>query len=461
MRASISVLLKKMGKTLSNAEVKRRAKAAAAEEAAEKLYFLHHQKETYGARMSAILAAMKKDNPPGALINRYCDPGTTSAYLEANAPAERAPGLDLECYLKKAPADDAVEPARGAGAPTVSKKAHLFTPAKADMFGILSVYHMDAASLLAVQAADLKPDDKVLDMCSAPGGKALAACQLLGPHGSVVANDVSNDRRKRLADTFSFYLPKRGKKLTAAVVSGEADDDVVTPSSKAGASATAGAGLSGSSSWEPPVPPTVTVVGHDGTVSGAFGSDCFDKVMLDAPCTSDRHLLHDPEELAKWGPGRIKGNAARQCALLAVALDACKPGGTVIYSTCALSPKENDGVVEKVLPEMPFPVTIIPLKFAFGEPTPLGGWHVLPDTANGFGVLYICKLIKGKLSKATAATVRGDYSDAGPTRVTPAVPEAAAVSAVEEALAKASLASDHGSVDSSAGGAKDKEGEKP
>lgn len=417
MRSSLSSLAKKMGK-LSNSELKRRAKAAAAEEAAEKLFVLHHQKETFGERMPALVDALKKDNPPGCLMNLFSEPDLRASYLAANAPTERAPGLDLplECHLKKraAPASSADESSAAAvvavAAAGAGKKVHLFSPAKADRFGTLCVYHIDAASLLAVQAAEIKPGDALLDMCAAPGGKALAACQFLGPAGSLVANDVSPDRRKRLAETLGFYLPKRTKAAAAATALSSLEED------DGPAAAVTATAASSSSSWEPPSPPVVTVVGHDATVQGAFGSGCFDKVLLDAPCTSDRHLLHDKEELAKWGAGRIKGNASRQAALLAVALDAAKHGGTVIYSTCALSPKENDGVIETVLPAMPFPVAIVPLKFAFGEPTPIGGWHVLPDTAHGFGVLYICKLIKGysKLPKSMAAAVKGDFSDVGP-----------------------------------------------
>jgi 16S rRNA C967 or C1407 C5-methylase (RsmB/RsmF family) len=176
------------------------------------------------------------------------------------------------------------------------------------------------------------------------------------------------------------------------------------------------------------VPPAVRITGFDATTQGAFGSDTYDRVLLDAPCSSDRHLLRNPEELAKWGPGRIKVNAARQTALLACALDAARPGGTVVYATCALSNRENDDVVTRVLARLPFPAAVVPLAFAFGEATPLGGWHVLPDTGLGFGPLYICKLIKGTATVPRAT--RGDYS-----KVVPAACPAEAAAAAAAILA--------------------------
>ncbi len=71
----------------------------------------------------------------------------------------------------------------------------------------------------------------------------------------------------------------------------------------------------------------------------------FDRILVDAPCSSDRHLLHAPDQLAMWVEADTKEQAKRQQSLLVNAIRALKIGGRVVYSTCSLSPYENDGVV--------------------------------------------------------------------------------------------------------------------
>ncbi|KAK8073673.1 hypothetical protein PG994_004572 [Apiospora phragmitis] len=83
----------------------------------------------------------------------------------------------------------------------------------------------------------------------------------------------------------------------------------------------------------------------------------YDKVLLDAPCSSERHVLHAhvrarqagriADEMALWRSGQSKKTAKVQAALLMTALRAVKVGGRVVYATCSLSCEENDGVVEK------------------------------------------------------------------------------------------------------------------
>lgn len=356
-------------KALSRNAEKRAAKAAAAQDAAKNLFVGHYQQIFGAQRIPELIDSLEDDTIPGALINaKYAESSFVKQYIDANAGSERQLGLGSLLFY-------------------VRRDGHLFSPSIVDSFGKGVAYHMDAASLLAVVALDPSPDSRVLDMCAAPGGKSLAILQSLGGKGSLTCNDVSQDRRRRLQDVIHRYTPMPGGAISV---------------------------------------PTVEVVGQDGTLPGSFGTAAYDCVLLDAPCSSERHVLHDTEELQKWGPGRIKANAVRQQALLLNALEACVEGGTIVYSTCALSPVENDDVVHACLkkyngavsPETP--VAIVPLRFAFGESTKAGGWHVLPDSGLGFGPLYICKLIKhpqvlaDRVKGATAAVprqLRGDYSE--------------------------------------------------
>ncbi|XP_037259696.1 5-methylcytosine rRNA methyltransferase NSUN4 isoform X2 [Falco rusticolus] len=82
-----------------------------------------------------------------------------------------------------------------------------FRPARPDVLGLLDYYLMDAASLLPVLALNVQPDDSVLDLCAAPGGKTLALLQT-GVCGHLAANDISISRTKRLYQVLQSYVPK-------------------------------------------------------------------------------------------------------------------------------------------------------------------------------------------------------------------------------------------------------------
>ncbi|CEO99542.1 hypothetical protein PBRA_007275 [Plasmodiophora brassicae] len=218
-------------------------------------------------------------------------------------------------------------------------------------------YLLDLASILAVDALDVRPSDRVLDLCAAPGGKSLCIAQRLDAEsgGRLQANDPSSARRARLCSVLRQYVPERAR------------DSIIE------------------------------VTGIDVTCSrhALLPVGTFDRVLCDAPCSSERHVLHDAEELGRWTPGRSRHNAKRQLDLLLAAIRATKPGGRVVYSTCSLSALENDGVVEKALAKSEFRCDVITssLSWPVGEPTSLG-WIVLPDRPGRWGPLYFCVFIK-------------------------------------------------------------------
>lgn len=216
-------------------------------------------------------------------------------------------------------------------------------PEKTDE-GYLNYYLMDAASVLPVEALDLHPDEKVVDLCAAPGGKSFLCALKLKNKGLLVSNDRSAARRARIHRIFDDYLPKSEQK-------------------------------------------NHTITAHDATKWSLYQKSIYDKVLLDAPCSSERHVLEDSKELSLWAPGRTKAIAITQFAMLASALDIVKVGGTIVYSTCALSHLENDGILQKLHQKRAGRFELIRKDFPFGEPTEFG-WQVLPDTT-GWGPFYL------------------------------------------------------------------------
>jgi len=215
--------------------------------------------------------------------------------------------------------------------------------------GLLKPYYLDRASLYPAKALDVQKGDCVLDMYAAPGGKTLVLALAKGKDGTLVANDKSADRRMRLKSVITEHLP-----------SGIAE--------------------------------TVHITSFDAATWGLYQQDMYDRILLDAPCSSERHVLSSPHYLSQWTPARTKQLAIRQFAMLAAALDAVKPGGRIVYSTCSISPLENDGIVEKLFKKRKNLFQIIDFEPEIGEKTKYG-IHILPDTT-GAGPIYYCGIEK-------------------------------------------------------------------
>ena len=188
---------------------------------------------------------------------------------------------------------------------------------------LLHYYIMDVASLLPVCALDPRPDDSVLDMCAAPGGKSFAILQLLSPTGGLMVNDPSPSRMKRLRQVIRGCIPRYLAHM-------------------------------------------VTFSCRQGQRWGRIQPSGFERIIVDAPCSSDRHQVADK------GQQIIHSNsdkfAAIQEELLHSALVSVATEGFVVYSTCTTSERENDQVVNNILSRFtnnahyitcvpPFPIT--------------------------------------------------------------------------------------------------------
>ncbi|MCR6703371.1 MAG: rRNA small subunit methyltransferase B [Cellulomonas sp.] len=144
---------------------------------------------------------------------------------------------------------------------------------------------------LALAAAPLDgPDERWLDLCAGPGGKAsLLAALAAGRGARLVANEVA---------------PHRARLVEQALraVAGSAVESVRT---------------------------------GDGREFGAAEPDAYDRVMVDAPCTGLGALRRRPESRWRRTPADLTGLAALQRELLGSALRTVRPGGVVAYVTCS------------------------------------------------------------------------------------------------------------------------------
>ncbi len=211
----------------------------------------------------------------------------------------------------------------------------------------LADYSLDPASLLPVRYLDVRAGERIADFCASPGGKSLASLFAIQGRAEWHCNDLSPARVARLRAVFHDSLPAE-------------------------------------------IFRNVHVSCSDASRWGLRRAEEFDKVLIDAPCSGERHLLQRPAELARWSLKGVKSLVVRQHALLCSGLDCLKPGGRLVYSTCSINPLENDGVIQRLVKSRPGKFKILQLEDALGEPTQFGR-IVLPDRSH-CGPIYASAL---------------------------------------------------------------------
>ncbi|XP_053973827.1 5-methylcytosine rRNA methyltransferase NSUN4 [Hylaeus volcanicus] len=230
--------------------------------------------------------------------------------------------------------------------------------------GVLDYYLFDGGSILPILALDLQLGDIVLDMCAAPGGKALTILQTLLPK-VVVANDKVESRVNRINNVMEQYVLNLCDEQSLFVT--EQDARAIDE------------------------------------------KDIYNKILVDVPCTTDRHVLHSDEN-NMFKPSRLKERLQipeLQSEILTNALKLVSVGGIVVYATCSLSPIQNDGVVHVALKkawEESDSVMIVkdmtealsPLKciYRFGDIDLKYGHIVVPSLGSNWGPMYFCKIVR-------------------------------------------------------------------
>ncbi|AEF84798.1 putative methyltransferase nsun4 (Nol1/nop2/sun domainfamily member 4) [Treponema primitia ZAS-2] len=220
---------------------------------------------------------------------------------------------------------------------------------------LLKPYMLDRASILAAQSLRLPEEGIILDACAAPGGKTLVIASVLKPGLTLLSNELSAERRRRLSKVLDEHLP-------------------------------------------PEVRERVTVSGFDAAAIGGKKSEHsrFAGILLDAPCSSERHVINSETALSQWKPARPRFLARRQWSLLSSAVLLLRPGGSLVYATCALSPEENDAVVSRLREKYEEAMVPDPPDFVEGEATECGR-IILPDVCGGMGPMYVARFRKREL----------------------------------------------------------------
>lgn len=168
-------------------------------------------------------------------------------------------------------------------------------------------YVQDESSMLVARALKPKHHTKVLDTCSAPGGKTTHVAEMMRQTGMVYAHDIYPHKIKLIEDN----VKRLGLK-------------------------------------------NVVVNLQDATkLTECYPSESFDSVLVDAPCSGLGILRRHPEVKITKKPEDLDGVMAIQKEILKTVASLVKYGGTLLYSTCTVNRKENDKMVEWFLREHP------------------------------------------------------------------------------------------------------------
>lgn len=230
---------------------------------------------------------------------------------------------------------------------------------------------LDGGSIVPVLALGITEKDHILDMCAAPGGKSLLMLQTGLPE-KVVCNDGKIHRIGQLRKALTSYVPEDSEHAEKIVLKKKDASNVER--------------------WDE--------------------LNLYDKVLVDAPCSTDRLAVKQDEGnmYSKKMTNERLGLPELQTKILINALRSVKVGGTVVYSTCTLSPSQNESVVENAcaIVKRNFGIVCVErsLKQLKSHLTSTGlyrfndqcrrGLLVVPFLPSNFGPMYVCKIERQK-----------------------------------------------------------------
>lgn len=167
-------------------------------------------------------------------------------------------------------------------------------------------YSQEPSASSAVEVLDPKDGDIVLDACAAPGGKSCQIGIRIGKNGRLISNEFDSKRAQVLAENITRL------------------------------------GLDN----------TMVIQSDASKLSSALPC-CFDKILVDAPCSGEGMIKKEEGVLSQWSIDYIQLCAKRQLSILDDVSKCLKVNGTLVYSTCTFNKVENEEVVAAFLGSHP------------------------------------------------------------------------------------------------------------
>ena len=169
------------------------------------------------------------------------------------------------------------------------------------------LYYLQEASAMApVTLLDPQPGELVCDLCAAPGGKTTQIASKMRGEGLLVCNEIN---------------PKRARILSRNI--------------------------------ERMAVSNALVLNHHPSDLERHFESCFDKVLVDAPCSGEGMFRKEEAAVTDWSPETVAMCAQRQGEILKTAAKLLRPGGRLVYSTCTFAPEEDEGAIDAFLKSHP------------------------------------------------------------------------------------------------------------
>jgi NOL1/NOP2/sun family putative RNA methylase len=174
------------------------------------------------------------------------------------------------------------------------------------------IHGQEEVSNLPALVLDPRPGDRVWDACAAPGSKTTQLAALMDDTGLLIGNDNNLGRLSALR-----HNAERLGVTNLVVTNQDARNFSLKP------------------------------FGSDGDDPARI--DAFDAALVDAPCSCEGTIRKNPDAFDTWSVDHVHSVAGVQKGILRRAVQATRPGGTVVYSTCTFAPEENEAVLDHVL----------------------------------------------------------------------------------------------------------------
>lgn len=270
----------------------------------------------------------------------------TRKFLKA---INRVPRINVRVNTLKATVEEVVKelekegvkPVVGKYVPTIVKFKGPYDFNKSKLYSEGKIVIQEEASAVASILLDPKPNETVVDLCAAPGGKTTHMAELMKNTGVIHAFDIDEKRIKRMED----LLKRTG--ITIAKI-------YKTDGRKA---------------------PKI------------IGEEIADKVLVDAPCSSTGTLAKNHELRWRVRYEKIVNDLQKlQVELLETAIRLAKPGGRILYTVCSVFKEEGEDVVNHVLKKYENYVKLVPLEKPFDPGLLSGTMRAWPHRheVNGF-----------------------------------------------------------------------------
>ncbi|MEM4593181.1 MAG: RsmB/NOP family class I SAM-dependent RNA methyltransferase, partial [Sulfolobales archaeon] len=260
------------------------------------------------------------------------------------------PKISVRVNILKASVQEVLEKLKAEGknpevskvVPTVIKFEGPYNFDKSELFKSGKIVIQEEPAALAALILNPRPGDVVVDLAAAPGGKTEHMGELMRNQGVIHAFDINKVRMRKLEELV--------KRAGVTIVKTYVKDGREAPK--------------------------------------VVGEEVADRVLVDAPCTSDGTLAKNPDLRWRLMEDEVAKLSQLQYELLKAALKLVKPGGYILYTTCTLLSEENEEVIKRLLEKEGKKVRLVPLEGPYDRGFLPGTMRVWPHIHKTIGFFY-------------------------------------------------------------------------